>query len=214
MKRKSRITAISLPKEIDSLLETWQKRLHKNRSELLREMINFYVDSNKSRGETAKTNPEYIDYSDANKVLKLYYKLLSETKPRPTTVVGIGIVNKRNKVVIGLRKTKDHTIKDLHWTFPSGKMESLDFEKEVIKTVKREAGIDVKIAKLVHARLIPDSPDKKIRVIALYYHCKSLRGNLKAGGDFKEVKLVPAVEVNRHFTTSVADEVMNFLGTL
>ncbi len=213
MKRKTLVTAISLPKETSTLLGRLQNKFHKTRSEMVREMINFYVDSFKNRGET-KQKVGFINDSDANKILKLYYKLLSETKFKPTLVIGVGIVNRKDKVIIGLRKTADRDVKDLHWTWPSGKFESLNFEKEVIKTVKTEVGLDVKVTQLIHARLIPDSPAKKIRIVALYYHCKVLGGKPKPGGDFKEVKWVPATEVNRHFTTSVSDEVMNFLGTL
>ena len=213
MKRKSLITAISLPKETSLVLDRLQNKSHKNRSELLREMINFYVDSFKKRGESKK-DQEYIDDSDVNRVLKLYYKLISETKPKPTIVVGISIINKKNKVIIGLRKTNDPNVKDLHWTFPSGKFDNLNFEKELIVSIKRETGFDAKILHLIHARLIPDSSQKRIRIVALYYHCKILSGKQKPGGDFKELKWVTATEVNRHFTTSVADDVMNFLGTL
>lgn len=213
MKRKSLVTAISLPRETSMLLEKLQNKFHKTRSELLREMISFYVDSFRGRGE-ARSNKEYIDDSDVNKVLKLYYKLITETGSKPAIVVGISIINKNDKVIIGLRKNTDPNVKDLHWTFPSGKFDSLNFEKELLVTVKRESGFAAKILQLVHARLVPDSPQKKIRIVALYYHCKILGGKQKPGGDFKELKWVPATEVNRYFTTSVADEVMNFLGNL
>ena len=213
MKRKSLVTAISFPKETGLLLEKLQNKFHKNRSELLREMINFYVNSSKSRG-VAQKDQEHIDDSNINKVLKLYYKLISETKPKPVIVVGIAIINKKDKVIIGLRKVNDPNVKDLHWTFPSGKFDSLNFQKELLATIKRETGFDAKILQLVHARLFPDSPQKKIRIVALYYHCKIESGKQKPGGDFKELKWVPASQVHRHFTTSVSDEITIFLGTL
>jgi hypothetical protein len=90
----------------------------------------------------------------------------------------------------------------------------LDFAKEVVKTVKQETGLTSKVQRLIHARLIPDSPAKKIRIVALYYHCRILSGQPKAGGDFKSLKWVPATDVTKYFTTSTADEIMNFLGTL
>ena len=190
-----------------------QNKFHRSLSEILREMIDFFVNSQKTSvnrvGESG-----IIDDSDANKILRLYYSLLSQAKPKPTIVILIGIVNKKDKVIIGLRKSPDPNVKDLHWTFPSGKTETLDFEKNLTTTVKDETGLKSKPIRLIHARLIPDSPDKKIRIIALYYHCKLLGGNQKAGGDFKQLKWVPATQVHRHFTTSVADEVTTFLGTL
>jgi ADP-ribose pyrophosphatase YjhB (NUDIX family) len=144
----------------------------------------------------------------------LYYNLLSQTRPKPTIVVGIAIINKKSKVLIGFRKSSDQHVKDLHWTFPSGKFNTLNFESEILKTVLRETGLNVRVVSLIHARLIPDTPDKKIRIIGLYYHCRIISGKVVAGGDFKEIKWVQANEVNRFFTTSVADEIMQFLGHL
>ncbi|KKU29012.1 MAG: hypothetical protein UX80_C0003G0086 [Candidatus Amesbacteria bacterium GW2011_GWA2_47_11b] len=211
--RKSQITAFSLPKETLKLLEGLQNRFRKSRSELLREMINFYVSSQKTSPSRVRESI-IIDDSDANKILKLYYSVISAVKPKPTLVIGIGIISKKNKVIIGLRKTQDQHIKDLHWTFPSGKFNSLEFEKEIINTIHNETGLKAKVIRLIHARLIPDSPQKKVRIVALYYHCKLLSGKGKPGNDFKQIKWVPATEVHRHFTTSVADEITTFLGTL
>jgi len=212
-KRKSQITAFSLPKATLLLLENLQNKFHKSRSELLREMINYYISSRKTIPNRVGESI-IIDDSDANKILKLYYSVISAIKPKPTTVIGIAIINKKDKVIIGLRKTQDQHIKDLHWTFPSGKFNSLDFEKEIINTIHLETGLKCKVLRLVHARLIPDSPQKKIRVVALYYHCRILGGQSHPGHDFKQLKWVPATEVHRHFTTSVADEITTFLGTL
>src|SRR3989344_3622133 len=169
IKKKSLITAISISKEIDNLLDRLQNRSHKSRSELLREMITFYVGSAKTSAGP-KPGGEYIDDSDANNVLKLYYKLLSQSKPKPTLVVGSAIISKHAKVIIGLRKTTDPQVRDLHWTFPSGKMENLNFEDGVIKTANRETGFKIKVLTLVHARVYPDSPRKTVRIVVLYYH--------------------------------------------
>ena len=210
--QKSLVTAFSLPKETLNLLNHLQIKFKRSRSEILREMIEHFVQSQKT--STKRVGDEGINDSDANKILQLYYSLLSQTKPKTTIVIVIGIVNKKDKVIIGLRKSPDPNIRDLHWTFPSGKTETLDFEKTLTKTIKDETGLNAKPIRLVHARLIPDSPDKKIRIVALYYHCKLLGGQPKPGGDFKEIKWVPATQVHRHFTTSVADEITTFLGTL
>lgn len=213
IKRKSQVTAFSLPKETLSHLNSLQTKFKRSRSELLREMIEFFINSQKPLSKRVGES-EIIDDSDANKILKLYYSLLSQTKSKPTIVVVIGIVSKKNNVVIGLRKSSDQNVKDLHWTFPSGKTETLNFENTLTKTVKDETGLNIKPVRLVHARLIPDSPEKKVRIVALYYHCKLVSGIQKPGRDFKQLKWVPATQVHRHFTTSVADEITTFLGTL
>ncbi len=212
-KRKSQITAFSLPSETLKILNNLQLKFHRSRSEMLREMIEFFINSQKPSAKKVGET-EIIDDSDANKILKLYYSLLSQTKSKPTIVVVIGIVSKKNSVIIGLRKSPDQNVEDLHWTFPSGKADTLDFENTLVKTVKEETGLNIKPVRLIHARLIPDSPEKKIRIVALYYHCKLLNGVQKPGRDFKQLKWIPTTQVHRHFTTSVADEITTFLGTL
>jgi len=212
---KSRITAFSLPTETIRVLNKLQTKHQKSRSQLLRDMINFYLKFG-HQSETRQPNKQSsdLDNSDANKVLKYYFQLLSQLKPKPTLVIGIAIINKKDRVLIGLRKTRDVHVKNLTWTFPSGRFNSLNFESEILKTIEQETGFTTRILQLVHARLIPDSPQKKVRVVALYYHCKIVSGRPRPGGDFNQLKWVPATDVTQHFTTSTADEVMNFLGTL
>jgi hypothetical protein len=155
-----------------------------------------------------------LNNDDVNQILKYYYSLISNQKIKPTLVIGITLISRSGKVLIGLRKTTDRYVKNLTWTFPTGKFYTLDFESELKKTIKIEVGLTAKAFRLIHARLIPDSPGKKVRIVALYYHCKTIPAKPKPGGDFKQLKWIPATDVNRYFTTSVADEIMNFLGTL
>ncbi|HUW24073.1 MAG TPA: NUDIX domain-containing protein [Patescibacteria group bacterium] len=138
---------------------------------------------------------------------------MSQNK-KEAIVVGLGIIAKEGRVLIGQRKDPDPYVKELTWVFPGGKFESLDLEKELIRHLKEETGLDVNINQLVHARLIPDSPEKKVKVIALYYHCAAVSGQEKAGGSLGKLEWVPAMKVFHFFTTSTADEVVAFLGTL
>lgn len=209
VKNKALITAFSLSPQTEKVLKTLQKRSGKSRSEIIRNLL-----TSRPKNTPSVPTPAFIDQNDTNRILKYYYQLIASQTPKPTIVIGIAIIARSRKVLIGLRKSNDIHVKNLSWTFPSGKFSSLDFEKEVIKTVKNETSISVKIMQLVHARLIPDSPTKKVRIVALYYHCKPLSGTGHSGGDFKTVKWVSATDVTKYFTTSVSDEIMNFLGTL
>ena len=56
-------------------------------------MIEFLLILKNLQPKSGET--EIIDDSDANKILKLYYSLLSQTKSKPTIVVVIGIVSKK-----------------------------------------------------------------------------------------------------------------------
>lgn len=214
MARKSLIVGFSLPPEIYRELENFMKKSHKTRSELMREMINVYFNSLEKSTPASRAEPLNLTDEDLNKVLKIYYKLLGQSVTKKVLVIALAIIDKDGKVLIGARKDPDPYVKDLTWVFPGGKMDSLDFEQELKEEVSQETGLGVEVRQLVHARLIPDSPEKKVRIVALYFHCELVKGSPRPGGDLKELLWVPARSVCRHFTTSTADEVMRFLGTL
>jgi len=211
-KNKALITAFSLTEDSQKALNKLQTKSGQTRSEIIRNLLNSSRKIVKSPlNQEIAAN---ISVDDTNKILKYYYQLISAQTPKPTIVIGISLISQKGRVLVGLRKNIDPFVKNLSWTFPTGKFSSLDFEKEIIKTVKTETSLTVKVLSLVHARLIPDSPAKKVRIVALYYYCKILSGKSKSGGDLKLLKWVPATDVTKYFTTSVADEIMNFLGTL
>jgi hypothetical protein len=213
--KKSHITAISLSKETELQLLKLQQKSGKNRSQLIREMINS---SSKRdvfpRKETSTANISAFDPSDTNVILRHYYDLISQVSKKTTLVLGIGIINKKNKVLIGLRKNPDPNIKNLTWTFPSGRFNTLNFESELVRNIVHETGLQTAMLQMVHARVIPDSPKKSLRIIGLYYHCKIISGKLNPGGDFKELKWIDASDASKYFTTSISDAITNFLGRL
>jgi len=212
-RNKSLITAFSISPENEKTLKQMQIKSGQTRSEIVRNLINSHGQKLKSAaGDLVFTRS--LGNDDTNQILKYYYSLISNQKSKPTIVIGIALISRSGKVLIGLRKTTDRYVKNLSWTFPTGKFYTLDFESELKKSVKIEVGLTAKVFRLIHARLIPDSPGKKVRIVALYYHCKTIPAKPKPGGDFKQLKWVPAADVTRFFTTSVADEIMNFLGTL
>ncbi len=212
-KNKSLITAFSLSPENEITLKRMQNKSGQTRSEIVRNLINSHSQKLKSGvGDMVFTRS--LSNDDTNQILKYYYSLISNQKIKPTIVIGIAVISRSGKVLIGLRKTADRYIKNFSWTFPTGKFYTLNFESELKNTVQIEVGLTLKSQRLIHARLIPDSPGKKVRIVALYYHCKTMPAKPKAGGDFKQIKWIPASDVTRFFTTSVADEIMNFLGTL
>ncbi len=125
-------------------------------------------------------------------------------------LIGLAIIHKDGKVLIGARKEKDEFVEHLSWVFPGGKIGSLDLESEIKRIVKEEAGLDVSVNGIVSARKIPEA---KIDIVAVYFDCEA-QGMEKAGGDLKELKWVPATSVTEHFTTSVSDEVMGYLNRI
>lgn len=212
MARKTKIMGFSLPPETYQIIENLLKTSHKTRSEFMRQVIESYL-SVSQRTLESPTGSIELSPQDINKVLKLYYQLIGNDK-KPVLVVGLGIIAKDGNVLIGQRKDPDPYVKELSWVFPGGRFNSLDFENELTETIKRETGLQIFINQLIHARLIPDSPEKKFKIIALYYHCTPVSGKEKAGGSLNKLEWVPAMKVFHYFTTSTADEVVAFLGVL
>jgi len=213
MARKTKIMGFSLPPEIYQEIENLLKTSHKTKSEFMRQVIESYLSVAQKTLVQSPKNKLDIDQSDANKILKLYYQLIGNHQ-KDTIVVGLGIIVKEGKVLIGQRREKDPYVKELTWVFPGGKFESLDFERELIKSIKEETGLNVYINQLIHARQVPDSPEKKVKIIAIYYHCTPVSGKENAGGDLKKLSWVEPTKVFHYFTTSTADEVVSFLGTI
>lgn len=203
----------SLPPETYQQIENLLKKTHKTRSEFMRQVINSYLEITKTTFQEAPKSEVAISSEDINKILKFYYQIIGTNK-KEVIVIGLGIIAKDGKILLGLRKEKDPYVKELSWVFPGGKFESLDFEAELTKTIKEETGLNVFINQLVHARLIPDSPEKKVKIIAIYYHCTPVSGKEQAGGDLKKLEWVSAMKIFRFFTTSTTDEVVSFMGTL
>ena len=205
----------SLPPEIYQKIESLLKTSHKTRSEFMRQIIDSYLVAAQKTIESSHNEELQVSADDINKILKLYYQLIgSQSQKKKTIVVGLGIVVKEGKVLIGQRRKKDPYVKELTWVFPGGKFESLDFESELIKSIKEETGLNVYVNQLIHARQVPDSPEKKVKIIALYYHCTPVSGKEYAGGDLKKLEWVEPMKIFHYFTTSTADEVVSFLGSI
>lgn len=213
MARRTKILGFSLPPETYFQIEDLLNKTHKTRSEFMRQIIESYLRIGQKTIEEAPKTEVAISHEDINKILKLYYQIIGTNK-KEVMVIGLGIISKEGQVLIGQRKQKDPHVKELSWVFPGGQFESLDFEAEMKRKLKEETGLNVYLNQLIHARLIPDSPEKKVKIVALYYYCTPVSGREKAGGDLKKLTWVPAMKIFHYFTTSVSDEVVSFLGTL
>ena len=202
----------SIPPELNKKFESVTKRKHKTKSEFFREVLDAYfktVDSAVFR--KGKFNPKEADLA---KILKSYWSLRSSGGLK-TIVIGLGVVVKNGRVLIGGRKEKDEWVENLTWVFPGGKMDSLDFEESIQSEVKKETGLKVKVENLVAARIHPDSGFKSVQIVALYFHCSPISDRKeKPGGDLSQLKWVRPTDVFKYFTTSTCDEVTKFLVTL
>ena len=216
MARKSKIIGFSLPPEVSAKLEKYIKAEHKTRSEFFRGLIDMYsksLDEEKRQVENAGTKFS-LDESDLGKVLAFYWDLKSKMNNR-VIQIGLAIIENKRKVLIGRRKEKDKWVRNLSWVFPGGRFSSFELESDLVKTVKKETGLDIKVNSLVSSRLHPDSGFNEVQIVALYFHC-SVVGSIKpkARGDLKDVIWVKPTDVYKHFTTSSNDDVAKFLMTI
>jgi len=210
--RKSKIVSITLHPDILIQIDDLKSQNKQNRSEIIKNIINAYFKGQKTLdiSDRYKIRPQSL-----SQLLKMYYDLSSKQKQK-NHIIGLGIIINKGKVLIGKRKGLDPYVKHLSWVFPGGMMHSLNFEKELIVYIKHETGFTVKVERIVHARIHPDNINDKVKIIALYFHCSIVSGKQKAGGYKKfvpliKLKWVQPTAVVRYFTTSTADEVMNFL---
>ncbi len=151
--RTSKVVGFSIPPVLYKKFNDVLKKSHKTKSEFFREMISLYFNLSE---DFTKTKDLALKESDIAKVLRMYWELKS-SKDIQTIIIGLGIVIKNGKVLIGSRKNKDPHVKNLTWVFPGGKMDSLDFAKHVKKELKQETNLDVEIKHLITARVHPDT---------------------------------------------------------
>jgi len=123
-------------------------------------------------------------------------------------LVGLAIIHKEGKVLIGQRKEKDEFVEHLSWVFPGGEFATKDFEKELIQTVKKECGLDIKINNLIFAR---KPSEASIPMVLFYFDCSPIGGQESPEHDLNKLEWIPATLVAKYFSTSVADRIMEFL---
>ena len=213
MSRISKVVGVSLPPKIYNKIENIIKKRHKNRSEFYREMIDVYLDSLETKGKQTEipyNQKVNFEETDLAKILKAYWITKSKSSLQ-IIIIGLGIIVNKDKVLIGLRKTKDKWVTNLTWVFPGGKMDSLDFDSELKKLIKIETGLKIKINSIITSRIHPDSGFKTTEIVALYFYCSIKDGFLKPKGDLVQLKWVKATDVFKYFTTSTCDDVTKFL---
>ncbi|HUC38551.1 MAG TPA: NUDIX domain-containing protein [Candidatus Acidoferrum sp.] len=124
----------------------------------------------------------------------------------------LGIIyNKKTKTVLIGRRKNDPYIKELTWVFPGGRPDyGEELDSAVKRIIKKKVNLDVKVDKLVFAKTYPE----KREFLSLYYLCEVVGGNAEASDDIIETKWVKPTEVKNYFTTSLHDQLFEYLKTL
>lgn len=122
-------------------------------------------------------------------------------------VLGIIYDRENGKILIGKREN-DPYIKELAWCFPGGRPA---YEKELedyLKLeIKKKTNLDVEVKDVVFAKTYPE--DRTF--LAIYYLCKALDDEAKAGEKFVELKWIKPIEITDYFTTSLHPKLLRIL---
>ena len=202
--RKTKVIGFSIPPETYSRFERVLKGKHKTKSEFFREVLDAYFHG-------AASSRHAADESDIAHALKAYWDLksLSSTK---VIIVGLGVIIKDGRLLIGARKEKDRWVENLSWVFPGGQLKTLDFADELKRTILAETGLGVRVKSLIASRIHPDSGFKDVQVVALYFYVEPVTEKKeKAANGLAKLKWIKPSDAFKHFTTSVTDEVTKFL---
>ncbi|MBT3231096.1 NUDIX domain-containing protein [Candidatus Uhrbacteria bacterium] len=127
--------------------------------------------------------------------------------------IAIGIVrNRQGQVLIIRRKNPEESphLTKLFWAFPGGRPEQGEsLEETVIREIKEETDIDVKINHLLSTRLHPEFP-----VHATYFACHPINQAQKPVPDNKETidaRWVIPDQLEKYFTTNLSPDVIAYL---
>ena len=125
-------------------------------------------------------------------------------------VIVLGIIHIGDKVLIIKRKEKDAAIPDMVWAFPGGKLrEGESPEESLIRELKEEVGLNVKLKKLLFIRLYPGT-----QILQRFYDCEP-EGNQKPKtnepDEIEEIRWVKASQVQEHFTSNIHHFILGFL---
>ncbi len=125
-------------------------------------------------------------------------------------VLGIIFDPNKKKILIGRRENDEH-IKELTWCFPGGSPEyGEELEDSLKREIKKKTGLKVESLGAVFAKAYPE----KKEFLSIYYLCKVVGGEEKAGEDFSEIKWVSPEELEKYFTTSFHPKLKEYIMSL
>ena len=127
-------------------------------------------------------------------------------------VLLLGIIfDPAKRKILVIKKEGDPELPKLTWGFPGTALHYKDdIGKILIKRLKEKTGYDVKNLGAIFTKAYPENE----KLVAIYFLCEVIGGNLKPGPFYKEVKWADPEELEKLFTTSFHPRLKEYIMNL
>jgi len=99
----------------------------------------------------------------------------------------VGIVNYKGDILLGRKKETSEKILAGEWHIPGETMkDGEDYNQALIRGIKEEAGIDIKVGKYMASSITPTSKKQ-----ARWYECFAITSDITPGSDLEDVLWIP-----------------------
>lgn len=135
-------------------------------------------------------------------------------KKQITIAVGL-VINEQGEILLGKRQQPENPQIHGKWEFPGGGIELGEQPEEaLLREVKEETGLDVKIIRLLPKTYsnLWDWPEEQVHVIILAYECKAIGGTLSnSDPEIGELKYFKIKEVDYENSLPKTKEILELL---
>ena len=121
-----------------------------------------------------------------------------------------GILYRDGRILIAKLRYKNDLITRMQWTFPFKKIDDGESPRTEIKKVFSGLGLNINAGRF----LLKAIPSENPKVEEYYYESKYLGGILTNSDKYSEFAWVRPTQVLKFFTTSINNDLMNYLRTL
>ena len=131
----------------------------------------------------------------------------------PFHVLLLGIIfdPAKRKILIGRKDGDPELGPEFTWGFPGTE---LFYEKEIHallkEKLKEKTGYDINNLGAIFTKVYPENK----KLLAIYFLCEVIGGQLRPGGFFKEMEWVDPEEIEKRFTTSFHPRLKEYIMNL
>lgn len=136
---------------------------------------------------------------------------MKEPKSTDQFFIGLAAVifDPAKRKILIVRKEGDPEIgPKFTWGFPGTELHyKEDIRKILIKKIKEKTGYDVQNLGAIFSKIYPENK----KLIAIFFLCEVIRGELKPGKFYKDIAWVSPEELEKRFTTSFSPGLKEYI---